>query len=159
MRVTNGITINWALSYAVSGCPWLMTGTSIPARSLTHHLRRLNHTHNQLFRTIQVQNPGMADFNCFCCSRIWRMVHHRELSLRRELLMLLLLLLLLLLLSFVNTFMQYIYNHIPDTNHVSWVYIVAGILCLQFVLHVMLLSEGSSTGRRLYIQWLYGTVQ
>jgi len=31
-----------------------------------------------------------------------------------------------------------IYNYIPETNHVSRVYNVAALLCLQFVLHVML---------------------
>ena len=34
--------------------------------------------------------------------------------------------------------MQHIYNHNPEINHVSRVYIVAAILYLQFVLHVML---------------------
>jgi hypothetical protein len=34
--------------------------------------------------------------------------------------------------------MQGIYNYIPGTNHVSTVYNVAGILWLQFTLHVML---------------------
>ena len=36
------------------------------------------------------------------------------------------------------TFMQGIYNYVPETNHVSKVYSVAAVLCLQFVLHVML---------------------
>jgi hypothetical protein len=35
------------------------------------------------------------------------------------------------------TFMQGIYNYIPETNHVSRVYIVAAVLHLPFVLHVM----------------------
>jgi len=34
--------------------------------------------------------------------------------------------------------MQGIYNYIPETNHVSWVYTFAAVLYLQFVLHVML---------------------
>jgi len=34
--------------------------------------------------------------------------------------------------------MHGIYNYIPETNHVSTVYSVASVLCLQFVLHVML---------------------
>jgi ABC-type nitrate/sulfonate/bicarbonate transport system permease component len=38
----------------------------------------------------------------------------------------------------VITFMQGIYNYIPETNHVSSVYSVAAALYLQFVLHVML---------------------
>jgi len=37
-----------------------------------------------------------------------------------------------------NTFMQGIYNYIPETNHVSRVYSVAAVLHLQFVPHVML---------------------
>jgi hypothetical protein len=43
----------------------------------------------------------------------------------------------LLLLS-LSTFMQDINNYIPETNHVSRVYNVAAVLCLQFVLQVML---------------------
>ena len=39
---------------------------------------------------------------------------------------------------FVITFIQGIYNHIPETNHVSRVYCVAAVLHFQFVLHVML---------------------
>ena len=38
----------------------------------------------------------------------------------------------------VFAIMQGIYNYIPETNHVSRVCSVAGVLCLQFVLHVML---------------------
>jgi hypothetical protein len=34
--------------------------------------------------------------------------------------------------------MQGIYNHIPETHHVSRVYNIAGILYLQYVIHVML---------------------
>jgi len=36
------------------------------------------------------------------------------------------------------TFMQGIYNYIPETNHVSRVYSVAAVQYLQFVLHVLL---------------------
>ena len=39
----------------------------------------------------------------------------------------------------VLTFMQGIYNYIPETNLASRVYSVAAVLYLQFVLHVMLL--------------------
>jgi len=42
----------------------------------------------------------------------------------------------ILLLSF--TFMQGIYDYIPETKHVSRVYNIAAALYLQFVLHVML---------------------
>ena len=42
-------------------------------------------------------------------------------------------------LFFVITFMQSIYNYIPEINHISRVYSVAAVLYLQFVLHVMLL--------------------
>jgi len=44
----------------------------------------------------------------------------------------------LLTVVFVITFMQGIYNNIPETNHVSGVYSVAAILYIQFVLHEML---------------------
>jgi hypothetical protein len=36
------------------------------------------------------------------------------------------------------TFMQGIYNYIPETNHVSKEYSVVAVLYVQFVLHVML---------------------
>ena len=39
---------------------------------------------------------------------------------------------------FVITFMQGIYNYLPETNHVSRVQSVAAVLYLQFVLQVML---------------------
>jgi hypothetical protein len=38
----------------------------------------------------------------------------------------------------VITCMQGIYNHIPETHHVSRAYSVADVLYLQSVLHVML---------------------
>ena len=34
--------------------------------------------------------------------------------------------------------MQRIYSYIPETNHISRLYNVAAVLCVQFVLHVML---------------------
>jgi hypothetical protein len=34
-----------------------------------------------------------------------------------------------------------IYSHIPEANHVSWVYSVANILQLQFMIHVTLLPK------------------
>jgi len=34
--------------------------------------------------------------------------------------------------------MHGIYNYIPETNHVSGVYSVTAVLCLQFLLHEML---------------------
>jgi hypothetical protein len=40
--------------------------------------------------------------------------------------------------SFFNTFMQGIYNYIPDTNHVCRVHSVTAVLYLQFVLRVKL---------------------
>jgi hypothetical protein len=43
---------------------------------------------------------------------------------------------LLLLLLFI-TFMQGIYNYIPETNHVSRAYSVATMLYLQFMVHVI----------------------
>jgi len=39
---------------------------------------------------------------------------------------------------FVFTFMQFIYNYIPETNLVTRIYIFAAILYLQFMVHVML---------------------
>ena len=39
---------------------------------------------------------------------------------------------------FVITFMQDIYNYIPEINHVSREYSVEAVLYLQFVLNVML---------------------
>ena len=44
----------------------------------------------------------------------------------------------IIIIILVITFMQAIYNYIPETNHVSTVYSVAAVLYLQFVLHVML---------------------
>jgi hypothetical protein len=44
---------------------------------------------------------------------------------------------LLLLLLFI-TFMQVIYNYIPETNHVSSAYNIATILWLHFMVHVIL---------------------
>jgi hypothetical protein len=38
----------------------------------------------------------------------------------------------------VITFVQGIYNYVPETNHVSRVYSVAAVLYLQSVLHAML---------------------
>ena len=38
----------------------------------------------------------------------------------------------------VITFIEGIYNYIPETNHVSRVYSVTAVLYLKFVLHVML---------------------
>jgi len=44
----------------------------------------------------------------------------------------------IIIITLVTTFMQGIYNHIPETNCVSRVYSVAAVLYLQFVLYVML---------------------
>jgi len=38
------------------------------------------------------------------------------------------------------TFVQSIYNYIPETNRISRVYSVAAVLLLQFAVHVMLFS-------------------
>jgi len=40
--------------------------------------------------------------------------------------------------ALVITFIQGIYNYIPETNHVSRAHSVASVLYLEFVLHVML---------------------
>jgi len=44
----------------------------------------------------------------------------------------------IIIIILVITFMQGIYNYIPETNHVFRVHSVAAVLYLQFVLHVML---------------------
>jgi hypothetical protein len=41
----------------------------------------------------------------------------------------------------IITFMQGIYIYMPETNHVTAVHSVAAVLCLQFLLHLMLLSQ------------------
>jgi hypothetical protein len=46
--------------------------------------------------------------------------------------------LLLLLLLLIITFMQCIYNHIPESNHVSRGYYVAALTQLQFVVYVII---------------------
>jgi len=43
--------------------------------------------------------------------------------------------------TFVVTFMQGIYNYMPETNHVSRVYSVAAVLYLQVVLHVTFIAR------------------
>ena len=44
----------------------------------------------------------------------------------------------IIIIILVITFMQGIYNYIPETNHVSRVYSVAAVLYWLFVLRVML---------------------
>ena len=51
---------------------------------------------------------------------------------------LLVLLFIIIIIILVITFLQGIYNYIPETNHVSSVLSVAAVLYLHFVLHVML---------------------
>jgi hypothetical protein len=41
--------------------------------------------------------------------------------------------------SSVITFVQGIYNYIPQTDHVSTVYNLAAILWLQYIVHIMIL--------------------
>jgi hypothetical protein len=48
------------------------------------------------------------------------------------------LLLLLLLLLLLITFVEDIYNYVPETNHVSTVHSFAGILWLKYTVHVPL---------------------
>jgi len=52
--------------------------------------------------------------------------------------LLLLLFIIIIIIILVITFLQGIYNYIPETNHVSRVYSVPAVLYLQFVLRVML---------------------
>jgi hypothetical protein len=51
---------------------------------------------------------------------------------------------------FVFNFMQCFYNYVPETNRVSWVFIIATLLYLQFLLHVMLFNVATV----LYLQFL-----
>jgi hypothetical protein len=44
----------------------------------------------------------------------------------------------IIIIIIIITFMQGIYNYVPETNHVSRVYSVTAVLYLQSVLHVML---------------------
>ena len=44
----------------------------------------------------------------------------------------------IIIITLYITFMEAIYNYIPETNHVSGVYSVAAVLYLQFVLHAIL---------------------
>jgi len=46
-----------------------------------------------------------------------------------------------LVLLYVVTFIEDIYNYIPETNRVSMVYSIAAALYLQFLLNVMLCSR------------------
>jgi len=43
-----------------------------------------------------------------------------------------------IIIIFIITFMQGIYNYIPETNHVSRVYSVAAVLYSKFVRHITL---------------------
>jgi len=45
----------------------------------------------------------------------------------------------IIIIVLVITFVQGIYNYVPETNHVPTVYSVAAVLYLQSLLHVMLL--------------------
>jgi len=47
----------------------------------------------------------------------------------------------IIIIILVITFMQVIYNYMPETNHVSRVYGVAAVPYLQFVLHIMLFHQ------------------
>ena len=49
----------------------------------------------------------------------------------------------IIIIILVITFTLGIYSYIPVTNHVSRVYIVAAVLCLQFLLHVLLLRPSN----------------
>jgi len=44
----------------------------------------------------------------------------------------------IIIIIIVISFMQGIYNYIPETNHVSRVYSVSAVLYIKFVLHEML---------------------
>ena len=72
---------------------------------------------------------------CFVCYVTIPM--HQFINPANDVSITLLLLLLLLLLLFI-TFMQGIYNYVPETNNVSRVYSFAAILYVQFLLQIML---------------------
>jgi hypothetical protein len=57
--------------------------------------------------------------------------------------------------NLVVTFMQGIYNYIPETNHVSMVYSVGAVLYLQLVLHVMLFRMLNMFGTFTYYHYYY----
>ena len=46
----------------------------------------------------------------------------------------------IIIIIIISPFMQGIYNYIPDTNHVCRVYNVQYIFCLQFIIHISLMS-------------------
>jgi len=50
---------------------------------------------------------------------------------------LIIIIIIIIIIIHVITFMQGIYNYIPETNHVYRVYSVAAVLYLQLVLHVI----------------------
>ena len=56
----------------------------------------------------------------------------------------------IIIIILVITFMQGIYNYMPETNHVSRVYNVGAALYLQFVLHVMLFHPSN-----MFCTWHY----
>jgi len=56
----------------------------------------------------------------------------------RSVIIIIIIIIIIIVILFI-TFMQGIYNYIPETNHVTRLYSFAAILSLQFVLHVMLL--------------------
>ena len=47
----------------------------------------------------------------------------------------------IIIIILVITLMPGIYHYIPETNHVSRVHSFAAVLCLQSVLHVMLIRQ------------------
>ena len=60
-------------------------------------------------------------------------------QIQRRIIIIVIIIIIIIIINPIITFMQAIYNYIPETNRVSEVYSVAGILYLQSVLHVGLM--------------------
>ena len=59
---------------------------------------------------------------------------HNILSPKKFIIIIIIIIIIILIIMLIITFMQGIYNYIPEKIHVSWVYSVAAVLYLQFVL-------------------------
>ena len=93
----------------------------------------------QLNREKQVVYRGKATIYCNCTD-FWVCV-----------------IIIIIIIIVVFTFMQSIYNYIPETNRVYMVHSVAAVLYLQFVLHVMLFRTCSMfcTLHQHFLQFVY----
>ena len=62
----------------------------------------------------------------------------RIISSPADIIIIIIIIIIIVIIILVITFMRGMYCYIPETNHLSWVYSVAALLYLKFVLHVML---------------------